>query len=73
MMRRAREVRVTASIGIALCPRDGRDEQTLKMNADAAMYQAKSQGKNNYQFYTSQISSTSLERLSLEANLRHTL
>jgi len=68
-----REVRVTASIGIALCPRDGRDEQTLKMNADAAMYQAKSQGKNNYQFYTDHLSTTSLERLNLEANLRHAL
>jgi diguanylate cyclase (GGDEF)-like protein len=68
-----REVRVTASIGIALCPRDGRDEQTLKRNADAAMYQAKQHGKNNYQFYTAQISATSLERLSLEANLRHAL
>ncbi|MEJ0098952.1 MAG: EAL domain-containing protein [Pseudomonadota bacterium] len=68
-----REVRVTASIGIAMCPRDGRDEQTLKVNADAAMYQAKSQGKNNYQFYTDHLSTTSLERLSLEANLRHAL
>ncbi|MEO8315869.1 MAG: EAL domain-containing protein [Pseudomonadota bacterium] len=68
-----REVRVTASVGIALCPRDGRDEQTLKKNADAAMYQAKSQGKNNYQFYTDHLSTTSLERLSLEANLRHAL
>jgi EAL domain-containing protein (putative c-di-GMP-specific phosphodiesterase class I) len=64
---------VTASIGIALSPRDGRDEETLKKNADAAMYQAKSQGKNNFQFYTDRLSSTSLERLSLEANLRHAL
>lgn len=68
-----REVRVTSSIGIAISPRDGRDEQTLKKNADAAMYQAKSMGKNNYQFYTDNISATSLERLNLEANLRHAL
>jgi diguanylate cyclase (GGDEF)-like protein len=68
-----REVRVTSSIGIAISPGDGRDEQTLKKNADAAMYRAKAQGKNNYQFYTEDISSTSLERLNLEANLRHAL
>jgi diguanylate cyclase (GGDEF)-like protein len=73
MLLMGREVCVTASIGIALSPRDGRDEETLKKNADAAMYQAKSQGKNNFQFYTDRLSSTSLERLSLEANLRHAL
>lgn len=73
MMLLGREVCVTASIGIALAPRDGRDEETLKKNADAAMYQAKAQGKNNFQFYTDKLSSTSLERLSLEANLRHAL
>jgi EAL domain-containing protein (putative c-di-GMP-specific phosphodiesterase class I) len=73
MVLMGREVCVTASIGIALAPRDGRDEETLKKNADAAMYQAKSQGKNNFQFYTDRLSSTSLERLSLEANLRHAL
>jgi EAL domain-containing protein (putative c-di-GMP-specific phosphodiesterase class I) len=73
MLLRGRDVRVTASVGIAVCPRDGRDEQTLKMNADAAMYQAKSDGKNNFQFYTDHQSTASLERLSLEANLRHAL
>lgn len=73
MMLMNREVCVTASIGIALSPRDGQDEETLKRNADAAMYQAKAQGKNNFQFYTDSLSHTSLERLSLEANLRHAL
>jgi diguanylate cyclase (GGDEF)-like protein len=68
-----REVRVTSSIGIAVSPGDGCDEQTLKKNADAAMYQAKSLGKNNFQFYSDSINATSLERLSLEANLRHAL
>lgn len=73
LMLAGREVCVTASIGIALCPRDGRDEDTLKRNADAAMYHAKALGKNNFRFYTDQLDTTSLERLSLEANLRHAL
>lgn len=42
---------VTCSIGISLYPRDGQDEQTLLKNADAAMYRAKQQGRNNFQFY----------------------
>lgn len=44
------EFRVTASIGISTYPQDGLDEQTLTKNADIAMYQAKEEGKNNYQF-----------------------
>jgi len=68
-----RECRVTASIGIALYPRDGEDEQTLMKNADIAMYFAKSEGKNNYQFYSNDITSQTLERLTLENNLRHAM
>jgi len=68
-----RECRVTASIGVAQYPQDGADEQTLMKNADIAMYFAKSEGKNNFQFYSSEITSQSLERLTLENNLRHAL
>ncbi len=67
------ECRVTASIGIAMFPSDGQDEQTLMKNADCAMYFAKEEGKNNFQFYTPEISSHSMERLVLEANLRHAM
>jgi diguanylate cyclase (GGDEF)-like protein len=67
------ECRVTASIGIAMYPRDGEDEQTLMKNADAAMYFAKEEGKNNFQFYSPEILSQSLERLTLENNLRGAL
>ncbi len=67
------ECRVTASIGISLYPRDGQDEQSLMKNADIAMYQAKEEGKNNYQFFSPEMKSQSFERLSLETNLRQAL
>ncbi|WP_335944192.1 EAL domain-containing protein [Pseudomonas sp. G166] len=67
------EFRVTASVGISLFPRDGLDEQTLKKNADIAMYQAKQQGKNNFQFYSEKLNAGSLERMTLELSLRHAL
>ncbi len=64
---------MTASIGISTYPRDGLDEQTLTKNADIAMYQAKAEGKNNFQFYSEKLNANSLERLTLEASLRHAL
>jgi diguanylate cyclase (GGDEF)-like protein len=67
------DFRVTASIGISVYPRDGQDEQTLTKNADIAMYQAKAEGKNNFQFYSEQLNANSLERLTLESSLRHAL
>jgi diguanylate cyclase (GGDEF)-like protein len=67
------EFRVTASIGISTYPQDGLDEQTLTKNADIAMYQAKTEGRNNFQFYSEKLNANSLERLSLESSLRHAL
>jgi diguanylate cyclase (GGDEF)-like protein len=67
------EFRVTASIGISTYPQDGLDEQTLTKNADIAMYQAKAEGKNNFQFYSERLNANSLERLTLESSLRHAL
>lgn len=64
---------VTASIGICVYPDDGKDEQALMKNADIAMYRAKEEGKNNYQFYSPDIEARSLERLVLENNLRMAL
>jgi diguanylate cyclase (GGDEF)-like protein len=67
------ETRITASIGICMYPKDAEDEQSLMKNADIAMYLAKEEGKNNYQFYSKDIQSKSLEYLSIETNLRFAL
>ena len=67
------EFRITASIGISIYPQDGLDEQTLTKNADIAMYQAKQDGKNNFQFYSEKINANSLERLTLESSMRQAL
>src|ERR1035437_2147011 len=67
------ERHITASIGISVFPKDAEDEQSLMKNADMAMYLAKEKGKNNYQFYSEEIQSKSLEHLSIETNLRFAL
>lgn len=64
------EICISASIGIALFPADGKDVDTLLMNADAAMYYAKEQGRNNFQFYDKSMNARALEKLSLESSLR---
>lgn len=67
------ECRVTASIGISMFPDNGETEQMLMKNADIAMYFAKEEGKNNFQFFSKDIKSQSLERMTLESNLRHAM
>ncbi|HEX9024067.1 MAG TPA: EAL domain-containing protein [Geobacteraceae bacterium] len=64
------EVIITTSIGISLYPDDGKDVVTLIKNADTAMYHAKDQGRNNFQFYNQSMNSTAYERLVLENHLR---
>ena len=68
-----REFKITASIGISTCPVDGDDLRALLKNADIAMYRAKQQGKNTYQFYAEQMNPHSVERLELESALHHAL
>ena len=67
------ECRVTASIGISRYPKDARDGQSLMKHADTAMYLAKEEGKNNFQFYSADTSPMSVERLVLEAHLARAL
>ncbi|HSN40895.1 MAG TPA: diguanylate cyclase, partial [Burkholderiales bacterium] len=64
---------VTASIGISTYPDDSRDMQTLLKNSDIAMYRAKEHGRNSFQFYSAQINTHSVERLTLESGLRRAL
>jgi diguanylate cyclase (GGDEF)-like protein/PAS domain S-box-containing protein len=63
----------TPSIGISLYPDDGEDRETLLRNADVAMYHAKDAGRNNYQFYASQMNEAAGERLQMENALRQAL
>lgn len=60
---------VTVSIGITLFPHDGQDLETLLKQADTAMYHAKSQGRNNYQYYSEAMNSKAVARLTIESRL----
>ncbi|MEW5770566.1 MAG: EAL domain-containing protein [Pseudomonadota bacterium] len=64
---------VSTSIGIALYPEDGADAETLMRNADTAMYQAKSAGRNNYQFFAPYMNEQAREKLALENTLQEAL
>jgi predicted signal transduction protein with EAL and GGDEF domain len=67
------ELHVTTSIGISVYPADGDDAETLLKNADAAMYCAKGNGRNNYQFFNQEMNVRAVERQMIEADLRHAL
>jgi diguanylate cyclase (GGDEF)-like protein len=67
------DVAVTCSIGASFYPRDGRDTEALLRNADAAMYRAKTSGRNRFQFYGQGVNARVSRRLSLEDALRHAL
>jgi diguanylate cyclase (GGDEF)-like protein/PAS domain S-box-containing protein len=64
------ELHVSCSVGIAVFPEDGRELDTLMRNADAAMYQAKAQGRNNAQFFTIDMDRRARERMVIENDLR---
>jgi diguanylate cyclase (GGDEF)-like protein len=64
------ELVVTPSIGIAMFPEHGEDAQSLLKNAESAMYEAKSSGRNQLRVYDSAVNARALKRLSLEMELR---
>ncbi|WP_300341631.1 PAS domain S-box protein [Accumulibacter sp.] len=64
---------VGASIGISLFPQDGDDGETLMKNADVAMYRAKDSGRNAYEFFTKDLTQSSLARLQMETDLRRAI
>jgi EAL domain-containing protein (putative c-di-GMP-specific phosphodiesterase class I) len=64
---------LTCSIGVSMYPSDGDDPELLIKHADIAMYRAKQSGRNNFQFYTSDMNDRALERLRIESDLRNAL
>ena len=67
------EVFLTASIGIAFCPRDAENVIDLIRNADAAMYYSKQNGGNTFAFYSPEMNAAAVERLILKSKLRRAL
>lgn len=67
------KVYTTASMGISVYPNDGSDLQTLMKNADICLYRAKNLGRNNFQFFTSEIQSSIKEKAMREQLLREAL
>ena len=67
------ELRLTASVGIALYPEDGQDAHSLIMRADTAMYHAKNSGRNRVDFYRPDMEAPAIKRSSIESELRSAL
>lgn len=64
---------VTSSIGVSIYPDNGKNADELSLNADIAMYRAKEQGKNKFQFYSKNMNSALVEKLKLETMLRQAI
>ncbi|HRA82658.1 MAG TPA: diguanylate cyclase [Thauera sp.] len=68
-----RELRITPSIGISLCPRDAQDVETLIKYADTAMYAAKAKGGGRFQYFAPEMNQAATERLLIECRLREAM
>jgi diguanylate cyclase (GGDEF)-like protein/PAS domain S-box-containing protein len=69
----SRELFISASIGVAVCPHDGDDPDTLLKNADTAMYAAKANGRGSFSFYTADMNAMASMHLQMENELRYAL
>ena len=67
------QIFLTTSIGVSVYPDDALDAETILKNSDAAMYQAKNNGRDNYQFYTQDMTKKAYERIQLETSLRQAI
>jgi diguanylate cyclase (GGDEF)-like protein/PAS domain S-box-containing protein len=67
------DLHLTTSIGVSVYPDDGLDAETLVKNADTAMYQAKENGRQSYQFFKPAMNVRAVERQSIEESLRRAL
>lgn len=64
------EIFISASIGIALYPKDGESAESILKNADRSMYDVKQMGKNNYRFFSAELGYSTQRKLQLESDLR---
>ncbi|MEH6624923.1 MAG: EAL domain-containing protein [Motiliproteus sp.] len=65
-----KELNITASIGMSMFPEDGQDPYELLRHADAAMFAAKDEGGNRYEFYSAEVNEAAVERMGIEKKLR---
>ena len=68
-----RDIVVNASLGVAVCPRDGEEQAVLLRNADTALHRAKEAGRNTFQFYAAEMNQRLMVRLNLERDMRRAL
>ena len=66
-------IRMSASIGVSLYPKDGREAPALLINADHAMYHAKAAGRSTYRFFSPEMDAKARERFRIESDLREAL
>jgi diguanylate cyclase (GGDEF)-like protein/PAS domain S-box-containing protein len=66
-------LQITTSVGISLFPRDGDDTDSLIKNADAAMYRAKKEGRNNFQYYNPELTTQAFEKMAMESDLKQSI
>ncbi len=66
-------LKISISVGISLFPQNGKDTDTLIKNADTAMYRAKKEGRNNFQYYSLELTTEASKKMSTESALRQSL